>query len=124
MGVTGVQTFPLPFLTPPPQPADAAVAEVRAFPRAGSLPQAEGTPDAVGRDRYALAARRWTGSDLGDGNGLEEAYAWGWAEHRRILAEQRVEAGGGPPGAVPRGAERLVGPHRPPAPRLGATRAR
>ncbi|HEX2074915.1 MAG TPA: DUF885 family protein, partial [Geodermatophilus sp.] len=64
--------------------ADEAVAEVRDFLRDTYAPQAEGTPDAVGRDRYALAARRWTGSDLGAGDGLEEAYAWGWAEHRRI----------------------------------------
>ena len=57
-----------------------------------TAPQTEGTPDAVGRQRYALAVRRWTGSDLGAGDGLEEAYAWGWAEHRRILAEQQLAA--------------------------------
>src|SRR3712207_8457366 len=113
MGVTGVQTFPLPFLTPPPQPADAAVAEVRAFPRAGSLPQADGTPDAVGRDRYALAARRWTGSDLGAGEGLEEAYTWGWAEHRRILAEQRAEAERGASGGTPMEGMRWLDGHGP-----------
>jgi uncharacterized protein (DUF885 family) len=72
--------------------ADAAVAEVRDFLRDEYAAQADGTPDAVGRERYAVAVRRWTGSDLGVGQGLEEAYAWGWAEHRRILAEQRTEA--------------------------------
>ena len=36
------------------------------------------------------------------GSGLEEAYAWGWAEHRRILAEQRVEAEKVLPGRAPR----------------------
>jgi uncharacterized protein (DUF885 family) len=72
--------------------ADGAVAAIRDYLRDEYAPRAEGTPDAVGRERYAVAARRWTGSDLGTANGLEEAYAWGWAEHRRILAEQRTEA--------------------------------
>jgi uncharacterized protein (DUF885 family) len=72
--------------------ADGAVAEVRGFLRDDYAPRAEGTPDAVGRERYALAARRWNGTDLGDGDRLEEAYRWGWAEHQRILAEQRAEA--------------------------------
>jgi len=72
--------------------ADQAVAEIRDYLRDEYATTAAGTPDAVGRERYALAARRWTGSDLGAGQGLEEAYAWGWAEHRRILAEQRIEA--------------------------------
>ena len=47
--------------------ADEAVAEIRDFLRDVYAPQAEGTPDAVGRERYATAARRWTGSDLGAG---------------------------------------------------------
>ncbi|MGY2064795.1 DUF885 domain-containing protein [Blastococcus sp. SYSU DS0619] len=81
--------------------ADGAVAEVRDFLRDEYAPRTEGTPDAVGRERYAVAARRWTGSDLGAGQGLEEAYAWGWAEHRRILAEQRLEAERVRPGATP-----------------------
>jgi uncharacterized protein (DUF885 family) len=82
--------------------ADQAVAEMRDFLRDDYAPLAEGTPDAVGRERYATAARRWTGSDLGAGRGLEEAYAWGWSEHRRILAEQRVEAEKVLPGAASR----------------------
>ena len=81
--------------------ADGAVAAVREFLRDEYAPAAVGRPDAVGRDRYALAARRWNGSDLGAGQGLEEAYAWGWAEHRRILAEQRVEAEKVLPGGSP-----------------------
>ncbi len=68
--------------------ADAAVAEVRDFLRDTYAPAAEGTPDAVGRERYARFARSWNGSDLGAGSGLEDAYAWGWGEHQRILAEQ------------------------------------
>jgi uncharacterized protein (DUF885 family) len=89
-------------LTKAAHAADQAVAEMRDFLRDDYAPLAEGTPDAVGRERYATAARRWTGSDLGAGRGLEEAYAWGWSEHRRILAEQRVEAEKVLPGAASR----------------------
>jgi uncharacterized protein (DUF885 family) len=81
--------------------ADGAVAEIRDYLRHEYVPRAEGTPDAVGRERYAVAARRWTGSDLGTATGLEEAYAWGWAEYRRILTEQRIEAEKILPGATP-----------------------
>jgi uncharacterized protein (DUF885 family) len=91
--------------------ADEAVAEVRDFLRDTYGPQAEGTPDAVGRDRYALAARRWTGSDLGDGDALEEAYRWGWGEHKRILAEQRTEAEKVLAGATPMEAMRWLDEH-------------
>jgi uncharacterized protein (DUF885 family) len=88
--------------------ADEAVAGIRDFLREEYRPLAEGTPDAVGRERYALAARRWTGSDLAAGGGLEEAYAWGWAEHQRILAEQRTEAEKVVPGATPMEAMRWL----------------
>jgi uncharacterized protein (DUF885 family) len=91
--------------------ADAAVAEIRDYLRDEYRPQAEGTPDAVGRDRYAIAVRRWTGSDLGADGGLEEAYRWGWAEHRRILAEQRAEAQKVVPGATPMEAMRWLDVH-------------
>ena len=104
--------------------ADGAVAEVRDFLRDVYLPQAEGTPDAVGRDRYALAARRWTGSDLGAGDGLEEAYSWGWAEHRRILAEQRAEAERVVSGATPMEAMRWLDVHGPAVEGEEAIRAR
>ena len=88
--------------------ADDAVAGVRDFLRDEYLPRAQGVPDAVGRDRYALAARRWTGADLGTGTRLEEAYAFGWDEHRRLLAEQRRAAAAVQDGASPREAMRLV----------------
>jgi uncharacterized protein (DUF885 family) len=104
--------------------ADAAVAEVRDFLRDEYGPATEGTPDAVGRDRYALAARRWTGSDLGAGQGLESAYAWGWSEHRRILAEQRVEAERVRPGATPSEAMRWLGEHGPAVEGVEAIRER
>ncbi|MGY1635284.1 DUF885 domain-containing protein [Geodermatophilus sp. SYSU D00742] len=104
--------------------ADEAVAEIRDFLRDTYAPQAEGTPDAVGRDRYALHARRWTGSDLGAGNGLEEAYAWGWAEHRRILAEQRTAAQAVVPGSSPMEAMRWLDVHGPAVDGVDAIRDR
>ncbi|MGY1740879.1 MULTISPECIES: DUF885 domain-containing protein [unclassified Blastococcus] len=107
--------------------ADAAVAEVRDFLRDEYLPRAEGTPDAVGRERYALAARRWTGADLGAGGRLEEAYAFGWDEHRRLLAEQRraaaeVLGAAGEAGDSPRAAMRWVERHGPAVDGVEATR--
>jgi uncharacterized protein (DUF885 family) len=91
--------------------ADEAVAGIRDYLRDTYLPRTAGTPDAVGRDRYAVAARRWTGSDLGVDGGLEEAYAWGWSEHQRILAEQRAEAEKVVPGATPMEAMRWLDVH-------------
>ncbi|QXG77420.1 DUF885 domain-containing protein [Modestobacter sp. L9-4] len=91
--------------------ADAAVAAVRDFLRDTYAAQCEGTPDAVGRERYARFARSWNGSDLGSGTGLEDAYAWGWAEHQRILVEQRKEAERVLPGAAPMEAMRWLGEH-------------
>ncbi|RBY91497.1 DUF885 domain-containing protein [Blastococcus sp. TBT05-19] len=104
--------------------ADDAVAGMRDFLRDEYAPLAEGTPDAVGRERYAVAARRWTGSDLGAGRGLEEAYAWGWAEHRRILAEQRTEAEKVLPGATPLEAMRRLTAHGPAVEGVEAVRER
>lgn len=46
------------------------------------LPRA--TPvDGVGRDRYRRAARHFLGADLD----LDDTYAWGWEELRRLLGE-------------------------------------
>ena len=89
--------------------ADQAVADIRDFLADDYAPAVAGAPDAVGRERYALAARRWTGSDLGAQGQLEEAYAWGWAEHRRIVAEQRIEADKVLAGATPMEAMRWLG---------------
>jgi uncharacterized protein (DUF885 family) len=91
--------------------ADGAVAAVRDFLRDEYAWQAAGTPDAVGRERYARFARSWNGSDLGAGTGLEDAYAWGWAEHQRILTEQRTEAEKVLPGATPMEAMRWLSEH-------------
>jgi uncharacterized protein (DUF885 family) len=91
--------------------ADGAVAEVRDFLRDTYAPQAEGTPDAVGRERYARFARAWNGTDLGAGTGLEDAYAWGWGEHLRIREEQRTAAEQVLPGATPMEAMRWLNEH-------------
>jgi uncharacterized protein (DUF885 family) len=114
----------LPELTAAARAADASVAEIRDYLRDDYAPLTEGTPDAVGRERYALAARRWTGSDLGAGDGLEEAYAWGWAEYRRILAEQRTEAEKVLPGAAPMEAMRWLGLNGPAVEGVEAVRER
>jgi uncharacterized protein (DUF885 family) len=45
--------------------------------------------DAVGAERYAVAARLYLGADID----LVEAYAWGWDELSRIEAEMAAEAG-------------------------------
>jgi uncharacterized protein (DUF885 family) len=104
--------------------ADGAVAAVRDYLRDEYLPRTEDIPDAVGRERYAVAARRWTGSDLGVAQGLEEAYAWGWAEHRRILAEQRIEAEKVLPGATPMEAMRWLATNGPAVEGVEAVRER
>ncbi len=44
--------------------------------------------DAVGRERYTLASRVFTGTDLD----LAETYEWGWAELARIETEMRRAA--------------------------------
>ncbi|SOD94368.1 DUF885 domain-containing protein [Blastococcus haudaquaticus] len=104
--------------------ADGAVAAIRDYLRDEYAPHAEGTPDAVGRERYAIAARRWTGSDLGAGSGLEDAYAWGWGEYRRILAEQRSEAEKVVPGGTPMEAMRWLDVHGPAVEGVEAIRER
>jgi uncharacterized protein (DUF885 family) len=91
--------------------ADGAVAELRDFLRDTYAPQAEGTPDAVGRERYARFARAWNGTDLGAGTGLEDAYAWGWAEHLRIREEQRAAAEQVLPGSTSMEAMRWLNEH-------------
>lgn len=85
--------------------AAAAVAELRDWLRDSYAPAVQDAPDAVGRERYARCARNFTGSDLD----LDEAYAWGWEEFRRIEAEMRVEAQKVLPGATPLEALRHLG---------------
>ncbi len=84
-----------------------AVAALRDWLRDVYAPAAQGTPDPVGRERYARWARYWTGSDLD----LEEAYAYGWSEFRRLDAELRAEAERVLPGATPREAMAWLSEH-------------
>ena len=70
------------------QAATAATAEFGRFLRTELLPLAP-ERDAVGRERYLLASR----SALGATVDLDEAYAWGWAEIRRLDAELAQVAG-------------------------------
>ncbi|MFI9274089.1 DUF885 domain-containing protein [Kitasatospora sp. NPDC052896] len=76
--------------------ATAAVAAFRDWLRDSYRPAAQGTPDAVGRERYQLTARQFTGADLD----LDEAYGWAWEEFHRLWAELRTEAGRVLPGAT------------------------
>lgn len=66
------------------------------------LPQAAGTPDGVGADRYRVSARRWTGADLDP----REAYDWGWSQFRDLQEQMRAEASRVLPGASARDAMR------------------
>ncbi len=59
------------------------------------LPQAAGTPDGVGADRYRACARRWTGADLDP----QEAYEWGWSQFFDLQEQMRTEAALVSPGA-------------------------
>jgi uncharacterized protein (DUF885 family) len=71
------------------------------------LAAAQGTPDAVGPERYRLAARLNTGADLD----LAEAYEWGWDEFQRLDTEQRREAAAVLPSADPMTAKRDLDEH-------------
>jgi uncharacterized protein (DUF885 family) len=75
--------------------ANQAVDDLQQWMAEEYLPLAEGTPDAVGEERYRLLARQWTGSDLD----LRTTYEWGWAEFRRIEREMREQAERVLPGA-------------------------
>lgn len=74
--------------------AHAAYAEMARYLREDYAPAAP-EADAVGADRYAVAARQTLGADVD----LQEAYAWGWEELARIEAEMAREAERVRPGA-------------------------
>ncbi|MEU9041545.1 MULTISPECIES: DUF885 domain-containing protein [unclassified Kitasatospora] len=75
--------------------ATAAVAGFRDWLRDTYLPAADGTPDAVGRERYLRSARWANGAEVDPA----EAYAWAWEEFHRTVAEMRAEAERVLPGA-------------------------
>ncbi|MGP3770770.1 DUF885 domain-containing protein [Streptomyces sp. SDT5-1] len=68
--------------------ADAATVELRDWVRDVYAPAIEGASNVVGRERYARWSRYYNGTDLD----LDEAYAYGWSEFHRLLAEMRAEA--------------------------------
>ncbi|MFJ9247536.1 DUF885 domain-containing protein [Streptomyces sp. NPDC101776] len=68
--------------------ADATVVELRDWTRDVYAPAVEGAPNTVGRERYARLSRYFNGTDLD----LDEAYAYGWSEYHRLLAEMKQEA--------------------------------
>ncbi|MEU9139002.1 DUF885 domain-containing protein [Streptomyces sp. NPDC048404] len=76
--------------------ATRAVIALRDWMRDVYAPTIEGAPDTVGHERYARLARYFNGTDLD----LDEAYAYGWAEYHRLLAEMRTEAEKILPGAA------------------------
>jgi uncharacterized protein (DUF885 family) len=68
--------------------ATAAVRELRDWLRDVYEPGVAGSPETVGRERYARWARYWNGADLD----LDEAYAYGWSEFHRLIDEMHTEA--------------------------------
>ncbi|MFI2618197.1 DUF885 domain-containing protein [Streptomyces sp. NPDC018584] len=76
--------------------ATDSVVALRDWMRDVYAPTIEGSPDTVGRERYALLSRHFNGTDLD----LDEAYAYGWSEFHRLLAEMRTEAEKILPGAA------------------------
>jgi uncharacterized protein (DUF885 family) len=68
--------------------ATEAVVSLRDWMRDVYAPAIEGAPNTVGRERYARWSRYFNGTDLD----LDEAYAYGWAEYHRLLAEMKQEA--------------------------------
>ncbi|MEU3860654.1 DUF885 domain-containing protein [Streptomyces sp. NPDC028722] len=68
--------------------ATGALRELRDWMRDVYAPAVADAPNVVGRERYARWARFYNGTDLD----LDEAYAYGWAEFHRLLAEMKKEA--------------------------------
>ncbi|MFL3866757.1 DUF885 domain-containing protein [Streptomyces griseobrunneus] len=77
--------------------ATGSLAALRDWVRDVYTPAIEGAPDTVGRERYARWSRYYNGTDLD----LDEAYAYGWSEYHRLLAEMKAEAAQILPGASP-----------------------
>jgi uncharacterized protein (DUF885 family) len=74
--------------------ANAALDDVAAFLEREILPHAR-EKDAVGREHYALQSRYFLGATVD----LEETYAWGWEELRRLSEDMTATSGRILPGA-------------------------
>jgi len=73
--------------------SDSASGASAAFAEFGRFVETELVPlgrerEAVGRDRYALESRRFLGATID----LEETYAWGWAELKRLTDDMSATA--------------------------------
>ncbi|MFD9035141.1 DUF885 domain-containing protein [Streptomyces sp. NPDC059567] len=77
--------------------ATEAIVALRDWMRDVYAPAVAGAPDTVGRERYQRWSRYFNGTDLD----LDQAYAYGWSEYHRLLAEMRVEAERILPGSGP-----------------------
>ncbi|MFH8476622.1 DUF885 domain-containing protein [Streptomyces sp. NPDC018000] len=77
--------------------ATESVVALRDWMRDVYAPAVQGAPETVGRERYARWSRYFNGTDLD----LDEAYAYGWSEYHRLLAEMKTEAEKVLPGAGP-----------------------
>ncbi len=75
--------------------ADEAVGGLARWLGQVYLPQAGGTPDEAGAERYRTCARRWTGATLDP----REAYDWGWSQFGDLQEQMRIEAEQVLPGA-------------------------
>ncbi len=74
-----------------------AVGELRGYLSTTYLAAAQGTPDAVGAERYRRNVRRWAGADPD----LQETYEWGWQEYRRLATQMDQVAEQILPGSTP-----------------------
>ncbi|MDQ3383032.1 MAG: DUF885 domain-containing protein, partial [Actinomycetota bacterium] len=77
--------------------AARAVGELRGYLSTTYLAAAQGTPDAVGAERYRRNVRRWAGADPD----LQETYEWGWQEYRRLATQMDQVAEQILPGSTP-----------------------
>lgn len=89
--------------------ATEGIAALRDWITGTYLPAVADVPDGVGRERYLLGAKRFTGAELDP----EEAYTWGWGELARIEAEMVTEAQRVRPGATPAEALAWLDEHGP-----------
>ncbi|MER6387882.1 DUF885 domain-containing protein [Streptomyces sp. NPDC001523] len=87
--------------------ATTAVVALRDWMSEVYAPAVADAPDTVGRERYARWSRYFNGTDLD----LDEAYAYGWSEYHRLLAEMKTEADKILPGSNPWDALRHLDEH-------------
>ncbi len=87
--------------------ASQAAAQLRGWLSGEYLPQADGTPDGVGAERYRRWARLFSGATLD----LAETYQWGWSQYTDLWAQLQAEAGQVLAGSTPLQAMRHLDQH-------------